>query len=212
MQLFLCTWDYQTGQDRSLPAPQDLVKKSPMFCSVFRWNWMIPKAMHCQRLGLVAFHDWHSQMAEMFFQRGFSLIASVEGRPEQVFWESKPESYSLNYTSKASFLPTKPQCVSCKPGNQSGWMCHLKPNSLHTVPHVGPGLIGWVPWTGAAQPQPSQDLGLNSLVGKHLVSLHSWCQISYYWVHVNPPELFFTSIPCLVLLCSCVWSRAMQGS
>lgn len=57
MQLFLCTWDYQTGQDKGLPAPQDLVKKSPMFCSVFHWNWMIPKAMHCQRLGLVAFRD-----------------------------------------------------------------------------------------------------------------------------------------------------------
>lgn len=38
MQLFLHTWEYQTGQDRSLPAAQDSVKKSPVFCTVFHWN------------------------------------------------------------------------------------------------------------------------------------------------------------------------------
>lgn len=46
-------------------------------------------------------------------------------------------------------------------------MCHLNPKSLHTETCVGLELLIWVPWTGAAQPQPAEGLGFNSLVGKH---------------------------------------------
>lgn len=79
MQLFLRLSDW-SGQGSSCPT--GLGQKKALGSVLCSTGTEIPKAVHCQRLALVAFCDWHSQMAELLFQGGFSLIASVEGRPE----------------------------------------------------------------------------------------------------------------------------------
>lgn len=85
-----------------------------------------------------------------------------KGLPEKQAWTlftrlCQQSQLFANKTVVCIFQTWQPEC----------WMCHLNPESLHTLTYVGPELVGWVPWTGAAQPQPAQDLRLNSLVGKH---------------------------------------------